>query len=144
MKTSGAFVIVQNERHQILLVKRRDFPLWDLPGGRVEIGESPEQAGVRETFEETGFKTKLTNLSGTYVNPELADTQYIFAGNIIGGSAISSGPETAKIKFFNPNHLPLLMISHRKMQIQNYLKAPSKNFQVPIHDNWLVKFFKKR
>lgn len=36
MKTSGAFVICQNDEDKILLVKRRDFPLWDLPGGRVE------------------------------------------------------------------------------------------------------------
>ncbi len=30
----GAFVIIQNEERDILLVKRKDIPLWDLPGGQ--------------------------------------------------------------------------------------------------------------
>ncbi len=52
--TQGAFVIVLNESQQILLVKRKDVPLWDLPGGRVDPGESAEEAAVREILEETG------------------------------------------------------------------------------------------
>lgn len=36
-KTIGVFsVIISNDR--VLLVKRRDLPLWDLPGGRLEVG----------------------------------------------------------------------------------------------------------
>ncbi len=38
MYTQGAFVIVLNESQQILLVKRKDVPLWDLPGGRGDPG----------------------------------------------------------------------------------------------------------
>lgn len=34
--------------------------LWEFPGGRVEPGESPEQAVVREFMEETGFEVQVT------------------------------------------------------------------------------------
>ena len=34
--------------------------LWEFPGGRVEPGESPEQAVVREFMEETGFEVRVT------------------------------------------------------------------------------------
>lgn len=34
--------------------------LWEFPGGRVEPGESPEQASVREFMEETGFEVRVT------------------------------------------------------------------------------------
>lgn len=34
--------------------------LWEFPGGRVEPGESPEQAAVREFMEETGFEVQVT------------------------------------------------------------------------------------
>jgi len=42
----------------VLLVKRGHEPLkgqWSLPGGRVELGESLEEAVAREVLEETGL-----------------------------------------------------------------------------------------
>lgn len=39
---------------EILLIKRNGF--WDLPKGKVEIGESIEDAAIREVEEETGVK----------------------------------------------------------------------------------------
>jgi len=43
----------------VLLVKRRDEPnrgLWSPPGGSVELGETVQDAAVRETLEETGVE----------------------------------------------------------------------------------------
>ena len=55
MTTAGAFTICINQQNKILLVKRRDFPLWDLPRGNSDKSESPENAAVREYFEEKGL-----------------------------------------------------------------------------------------
>lgn len=55
MKTQGAFVVVCNKEQGILLVKRKDVPLWDLPGGRAEQDETVEECAIRETYEETGY-----------------------------------------------------------------------------------------
>ncbi len=38
--------------------------LWEFPGGRVEVGESPEQAIVREFKEETGFDVEVVKKYG--------------------------------------------------------------------------------
>ncbi|MEZ5024352.1 MAG: NUDIX domain-containing protein [Chitinophagales bacterium] len=46
--------VVQNDEGKILLIFRKDF--WDLPKGKIEKGESIEQAAVREVKEETGVK----------------------------------------------------------------------------------------
>lgn len=50
-------------RGKIYVQKRLDTGLWagfwELPGGRIEKGESPEQAVVREFIEETGFAVKI-------------------------------------------------------------------------------------
>lgn len=39
---------------------------WELPGGKIEPGETPEQAAVRETWEETGAKITNVKKMGEY------------------------------------------------------------------------------
>lgn len=62
------FVIVKNERDQILLQKRSStkdlYPnCWDLSvGGHVEFGDSYEQTAIRELEEELGIKAKVNDL----------------------------------------------------------------------------------
>jgi mutator protein MutT len=59
----GAVVVDPDGR--ILLVRRGRAPAagtWTLPGGRVEAGESPEAAIVRELHEETALDTKIVCL----------------------------------------------------------------------------------
>ena len=46
--------VVFNEKKEVLVIFRRDF--WDLPKGKIDKGESPEQAAVREVQEETGHE----------------------------------------------------------------------------------------
>lgn len=46
----------------VLVMRRDDIPtipwpgMWDLPGGGIEPGESPEDCALREVFEETGLR----------------------------------------------------------------------------------------
>src|SRR3954466_12757201 len=50
--------VVHDAVGRLLLIRRGHDPhrgLWSLPGGRIEAGESPEQAVVREVREETGL-----------------------------------------------------------------------------------------
>ena len=49
-----------------LLTRRADNGRWCFPGGAAEIGESPSETAVRETFEETGLRVKPVALIGVY------------------------------------------------------------------------------
>lgn len=57
MKPAALTITLQND--YILLVKRQDVQQWVLPGGGIEPGETPEEAAVRETFEETALRVKV-------------------------------------------------------------------------------------
>ncbi len=65
----AAFAIVRNGSGRVLLVCRADDGYWELPGGRVEVGESASAAVVREVAEEAGVTIKVTGLAGVYSDP---------------------------------------------------------------------------
>lgn len=65
----AAFAAVRNAAGQVLLVRRIDDGNWELPGGRIEVGETAGQAVIREVAEESGVAIVLATLSGVYSDP---------------------------------------------------------------------------
>ena len=63
-------VVVENDRGEILLIRRSDNDNWALPGGAIDLGESMTQAAVREVKEETGIDCEVTGLIGIYTDPK--------------------------------------------------------------------------
>lgn len=55
---ASAFVINPINK-KILLVKHHLWDKWVQPGGHMEDGETPEEAAIREVYEETGIKITL-------------------------------------------------------------------------------------
>lgn len=137
MYTQGAFVIVLNNNQQILLVKRKDVPLWDLPGGRIDPGETAEAAAVREVLEETGYSATLSAKIGVYQRPKFQDEQHVFFASITGGQAIVNGTETARLKWFSPQRLPLFMVPNRKRQIKDFVNG-ALNATITLKDRGML------
>ena len=53
---AGAFIVKDGE---VLFLNHRKLDMWLMPGGHVEPGETPDEAAVRETLEETGFEVEV-------------------------------------------------------------------------------------
>jgi 8-oxo-dGTP diphosphatase len=63
------YAVVRDDTGQVLLVRRLDTGDWELPGGRVEPGESAVDALVREVAEETGLVVDVQRIAGLYSDP---------------------------------------------------------------------------
>ena len=51
--------VVNPDNRKILLVKHKEYNKWLQPGGHIENNETPEEAAIREVYEETGIKITL-------------------------------------------------------------------------------------
>jgi ADP-ribose pyrophosphatase YjhB (NUDIX family) len=105
-----AAVISENK---ILLVKERGDG-WTLPGGWVDPGESPSEAAVRETKEESGYDVSALRLMAIYDRDRQGHPpcpfhvyKVIFLCTLVGGSAKTS-LETEAVSFFGEKELPAL------------------------------------
>lgn len=63
--TVGDAAII-DELGQILLVQRADNAKWAMPGGALEVGETPAEGVVREALEETGVHCQAVALVGVF------------------------------------------------------------------------------
>lgn len=109
-------VFIFDEQKRILLTQRADDGTWCVPGGSMELGETPEEAAKRECFEETGLVVndlKLYNvLSGEnshFIYPN-GDEVYAVDINFVcysySGTLKKQEDEVLQIQFFDKGALP--------------------------------------
>jgi 8-oxo-dGTP pyrophosphatase MutT (NUDIX family) len=60
--TRGCAAVVRDESILMVECRHATFSHWSLPGGRIEEGESPEQAALRELAEEAGMQGTIASL----------------------------------------------------------------------------------
>lgn len=103
---SIAGIIFSPDRAAVLLILRRDVPVWVLPGGGIDVGESTEAATIREMLEETGLSVKIDRLIGHYypIN-RLAKPTALFECSVLSGMTTSTS-ETLGARFFPLSALP--------------------------------------
>lgn len=98
-------LIFDQDQKRVLLIKRRDIPIWVLAGGGIDEDETPEQAVIREVFEETGLKTKIIRKVAEYSYSNSKRKSYLFLCEALSGE-LTTGPETKDINYFLITALP--------------------------------------
>ena len=100
---------VGTECSGIVLIKRRNPPPgWALPGGFVDVGETVEEAAVREAAEETGLQVELVRQFHVYSDPSRDDRGHtvsvVFVGRASGTPQAAS--DAAEARVFAADALP--------------------------------------
>jgi 8-oxo-dGTP diphosphatase len=80
----SAVVIVENGRVALIERVRDGRTYFMFPGGRVETGESPQQAAVREAHEELGVSVELGDL--IFVTYRDGRERQYYLASIAGGT----------------------------------------------------------
>lgn len=103
---AGAYAVIFDEAGRVLFCHRRDCDFWNLPGGRVESGEAPWQAVVREVREETGLEVAVERLAGLYSWLALDEVIYSFVCHVTGGALLTQTDEADDARYFALDALP--------------------------------------
>lgn len=124
---SVAGILFSLDRSQVLLIQRRDVPVWVLPGGGIDPGETPEEAIIREMQEETGLQVGISRLVGAYIPlNRLARHTHLYECMLIQGS-LAITDETKDVRFFSLDALPSLIPPPYPEWI-----AESREFRPPV------------
>lgn len=103
----GQVVILNEDKSQVLLIKREDFRIWVPPGGHMEEGETAEEAAAREAWEETGFDIAIDQYIGEYYRPQIHNaTVHAFRGRVVGGDGSNRSWEALDVQWFPVHDLP--------------------------------------
>ena len=115
-------VMIRNEG-SILLVHQRRAGCWSLPGGKMEPGESFDQAATRETREETGLDVRLGRVVGLYSQP--ADDELIITveAEVIGGAWHHETDEITDCTYFPMTQLPAEIRHQLRQRIDDFRRG---------------------
>ena len=104
----AAFVF--DHQGHLLLQQRADTGRWGLPVGGIEPDETPADAVLRETWEETGVLVKPQRVIGVYGGPTFRHTHangdqtasivFVFQCTVDGGTPSPDGIESLDARFF--------------------------------------------
>lgn len=117
-RSSGVQTLVFNNKRKILLILRSDFPVWTLPGGRIDKRERAIDAAKRELYEETGLQAKSLSSLGIFTvkfMPFAGRTEVFVVKKVTGKTLISA--ETKDIKYFSLDKLPWNLLPYLRKRI---------------------------
>ena len=127
--------LVDQPDRPILLIERKNPPYgWALPGGFVDVGETLEQAAVREAKEEISLDVKLKTLLGCYSDPGRDPRGHtvspVYIAEATGEPAAAD--DAANVQIFTLDDLPEALTFDHAQILDDYRKFLEKGVLAPL------------
>lgn len=122
--------LVRGINGRVLMSQRRSdqsLPLcWEFPGGKVEPGEAPEAALVREIHEELGCEVKVERIYDVVFHPyESFDlVMLVYEAEITAGAPMAK--QVAAVGWFLPAEIPDLVLPPADYPLARRLAAAKR------------------
>ena len=121
--------MTDRRNNPIVLIERKNPPYgWAIPGGFVDIGETVEQAAVREAEEEVCLKVELVHLLGVYSDPKRDPRGH--TASVVYIATASGQPraadDAANLHIYPINALPSQLAFDHKKILDDYRKYREK------------------
>ncbi len=115
--------LIDRTHSPIVLIERKYPPYgWALPGGFVDVGETLEQAAIREAKEETTLDVTLKNLLGCYSSPTRDERGHtvsaVYIATAVGEPCAED--DAAGVEVFAVDALPEVMAFDHALIMADY------------------------
>ena len=133
----GAAIFKDNK---IMLVQESDNKKWSLPGGWVDVGDTPSEAIIKEVQEETHLSVEVIKLAAIiyrnrHIKIPIWPSLYrcLFLCKIISGTAKPDNIETINVEFFNEDSLPPLSLDRTTKKQISLMFKHHNNLELPTY-----------
>ncbi|KKR21500.1 MAG: MutT (Mutator protein) [Parcubacteria group bacterium GW2011_GWE2_39_37] len=93
IKQDGKYLLVQEKQPKA-------YGLWNLPAGRVDVGDTIEYTAIKEAKEESGFDVELIRKLDIFQNLATDPVKHAFEARIIGGEINFPDDEILDVQWF--------------------------------------------
>lgn len=117
---------IVHKNSKILMIKRskkENDLVWAFPGGKVEHGETKEEACIREVFEETGINVEINQILGERIHPDTkVNITYFLCEYISGSPVIYNQDEVIEIAYKSKEEFNHDVLTDVYPPVKEYIK----------------------